>query len=405
MVKTLPASSGWLWRMLSILLLLAMLMASPRPANSQSTAAHDFAAILNQERQAGGIAPLSWSTLLAQAAQRHADDLAAHNLIDTTGSDGSTYRQRIRETGYRAWDDGLLVYETIWVGLGNAENAMSWFRNTSQEWENFMDPRFREVGVGYAESKNIHYFVISFGSRPGVLPVFINEGAESTDLPQIVIRLTNEEAVPLGEGRWIGEAIEVRLGETPNLEDTPWQPWEALMPWALSTDVPGDYEVYVEFRDGAGRTTISQDTIRLTAPGESEALPTVPRVEPTLPAVDPNNDSNIGGEGVQQTPGAEAPTSETPPITITTPGVATPGTEAPAATEAPSVPTGIATPQLPTPGVATPDIAATPTVDRATPAPQVLVSERQPTDWTLISVILLQGAALLLGGAAFLRRK
>lgn len=384
MVKTLPASNSWLWRALSSLLLLAMLLATPQQANLQSTAAHDLALILNQERQAGGIAPLSWSTLLAQAAQRHADDLAAHNLIDTTGSDGSTYRQRIRETGYRAWDDGLLVYETLWVGLGNAENAMSWFRNTAQEWENFIDPRFREIGVGYAESKNIHYFVINFGSRPGVLPVFINEGAESTNLPQVVIRLTNEEAVPLGEGRWIGEAIEVRLGETPNLEDTPWQPWEALMPWVLSTNVPGDYEVYVEFRDGAGRTTISQDTIRLTAPGEGDAFPTVPRVEPTLPAVDPNNNSNIGGEG------AETPTSEAPPIVI----------ETPATTEAPSAPTVVATPPSPTP-----DIAPTPTMAKATPAPQVLISERQPADWTLISVILLQGVALLLGVAAFLRRK
>lgn len=382
-MKTLSFSRCWLWRAFGSLLLLAALIATTRQAALQSTAPHDLTAILNQERQAAGIAPLSWSTLLAQAAQRHADDLAAHNLIDTTGSDGSTYRQRIRETGYRAWDDGLLVYETLWVGLGNADNAMSWFRSTSQEWENFMDPRFREVGVGYAESKNIHYFVISFGSRPGVLPVFINEGAESATLPQIVIRLTNEEAVPLGEGRWIGEAIEVRLGETPNLEDAPWQPWEDLMPWALSTDTPGDYAVYVEFRDGAGRTTISQDTIRLTAPGEDDALPTVPRVEPTLPTVDPNNNTNIGVEVT------ETPTSE-PPLSI----------ETPLATETTPAPTPAVTQATPVP-----DTAVTPPEPSATLPPQVLVNERQPADWTLISVILLQGAALVLGVAAFLRRK
>ncbi|OQA15376.1 MAG: Cysteine-rich secretory protein family protein [Chloroflexi bacterium ADurb.Bin360] len=382
-MKILSFSRCWLWRAFGSLLLLAALLITTRQAVLQSTAPHDLAAILNQERQAAGIAPLSWSTLLAQAAQRHADDLATHNLIDTTGSDGSTYRQRIRETGYRAWDDGLLVYETLWVGLGNADNAMSWFRSTPQEWENFMDPRFREVGVGYAESKNIHYFVISFGSRPGVLPVFINEGAESATLPQIVIRLTNEEAVPLGEGRWIGEAIEVRLGETPNLEDAPWQPWEDLMPWVLSTNTPGDYAVYVEFRDGAGRTTISQDTIRLTAPGEGDALPTVPRVEPTLPTVDPNDNTNIGVEVT------ETPTSE-PPLSI----------ETPLATETTPAPTPAATPATPAP-----DIAVTPPEPSATLPPQVLVNERQPADWTLISAILLQGVALLLGAAAFLRRK
>lgn len=373
-----PFSRPSRWsRTFALGLLLGLLFGVAQPAALQSEPARDFAGRLNQARLAEGLAPLSWSTLLAQAAQRHADDLAAHNLIDSTGSDGSTYRQRIRETGYRAWNDGLLVYETFWVGLGNAENALDWFHNDATQWSAFVDPRYREVGVGYAESQNLHYFVISFGSRPGVLPVFINEGAETTDRPQVVIHLTNEEAVPLGEGRWIGQAIEVRLGETPDLEDAPWQPWEPLLPWAFSNDTPGDYAVYVEFRDGAGRTTISQDTVRLTAPGEGEPLaPTVPHQEVTPP---PEPTVEATTVPTSEPPVMETPVVTAPPTPIPTLAVATP-TPAPTA-----------------------ELLSTPAL---TPTPvTALVSERRPVDWPLVSVVLLQGIALLLGLAAFLRRK
>ena len=98
MKRHLSRPSRWS-RALALCSLLALLFGAAQPAALQSEPTRDFAGRLNQARLAEGLAPLSWSTLLAQAAQRHADDLAAHNLIDSTGSDGSTYRQRIRETG------------------------------------------------------------------------------------------------------------------------------------------------------------------------------------------------------------------------------------------------------------------------------------------------------------------
>ncbi|HRT31073.1 MAG TPA: hypothetical protein P5211_01505, partial [Anaerolineae bacterium] len=198
-----------------------------------------------------------------------------------------------------------------------------------------------------------------------------------TDRPQVVIHLTNEEAVPLGEGRWIGQAIEVRLGETPNLEDAPWQPWEPLLPWVFSNDTPGDYAVYVEFRDGAGRTTISQDTIQLTAPGEGEPLaPTVPHQEVTPPP-EPTVEATT-------VPTDEPPVMETPVVTA-------PPTPIPTLAVATSTPAPTAEP------LSTPALTPTPVA--------ALVSERRPVDWPLVSVVLLQGIALLLGVATFLRRK
>ncbi|MBN1259869.1 MAG: hypothetical protein JXB35_04230 [Anaerolineae bacterium] len=347
-------------------------------AAGQQEPSRQFYTLVNQVRLGEGLPPLSWSTLLAQAAQRHADDMAANTIIDTVGSDGSTYRQRIREAGYRAWDDGLLVYETLWAGLGFAENALNWFLQNPEQWSAFVDSRYREVGVGYAEDgQGVHYFVISFGSRPGVLPIFINDGADTTDNPQVAIRLTNEEAEPLGEGNWIGEAIEVRLGNSPDLGDSPWQAWEPLLPWVLDGTSPGDYAVYAEFRDGAGRTTINEDTIRMTAPGEAPAA-TEPR--PDLPTPIPTGTP----EATEMPATGEAETS-----TATTEAAPTDAVT-PAATEI------IATPSAPQTAPPQPTWTPLPSIEE--PVVETTV------DWPLILVILLQAAAVALGFALFLRR-
>ncbi|MCJ7549928.1 MAG: CAP domain-containing protein [Anaerolineae bacterium] len=328
--------------------------------------------LLNQVRLNEGLAPLRHSTLLTQAAQRHADDLVTLGHLTHGGSDGSTYHQRIREARYQAWDDGLTVNEAIWMGLGSAEDALIWFY-TNPDWAVLTDPKYREVGIGHADDNGVHYFVVTLGARPGVLPVFINDGFGSTDSPVVALRLTNEEAVPFGDVGWIGNAIEIRISNTPDFDSQLWQRWEPLVPWALSSQEPGDYAVYVEFRDGAGRTAIAEATIRLVAPGESPPTPTPFLELPSAPA--------------EQTPGAVQPTVEPTPSSPST-------TASPEAEETPP-PTALD----PAGGTFTPYPTWTPL-----PTELPLAAEEQRTDWPLLLVILLQGAALLLGAAAFLKR-
>ncbi len=372
-------------RLLLALLLLGFVAVSP--AAAQEDPAGEFYQLLNQARLDAGLAPLGFSTLLAQAAQRHAEDISQMGRAVSEGSDGSTYRQRIREAGYRAWNDGLLTSEVNWMGLGDAADAVNWFRNNAEQGELLSDPRYREVGIGYDEDADgVRYFVIALGSRPGVLPIFINDGAEATDSPQVAVRLTNEEAEPLGEGAWIGQAIEVRLNDTPEFEEAPWQPWEPLLPWQLASTEPGSHAVYVEYRDGAGRTAIAEDTIRLVAPGEVPPTPTPLLVtDPltpteTIPPTEGSEGADEEGDADTSTPtdAAEAPVLLTPTATLP-PSETEPETAEPAAQITPR-PTWTPLP---------------------TDAP---IIERAPTDWPLIIALLLQGAALLLGFAAFLRQ-
>ncbi|MGC9349245.1 MAG: CAP domain-containing protein [Anaerolineae bacterium] len=362
-----------MWRALSLFVILCGLFLPTRTLKAQDEPHRRFYELINGVRLSQGLPPYGSSTLLHQAAQRHAEDIAELGNATHEGSDGSDYRQRIREARYQAWNDGLLVNEAIWIGLGTAEDAVNWFRS-NPEGAFFTDRLYREIGIGFAEDNGVRYFVINVGSRPGVLPIFINDGADVTDSPVVSLRLTNEEAVPLGEGNWMGQAIEVRVSNSPEFDEEPWQPWEPVLPWLLADVEPGDYAVYVEFRDGAGRTAVAEDTIRLVAPGEAPPTATPFAVSPA---------GSPAPEGVTTEP------SETPfSGTVTPPEIITPA------------PTMVA----PTPQVSDENFTPFPTW---TPLPDEtpVVFETTTVDWPVILALAFQGLALLLGVAAFLRRR
>ncbi len=360
------------WQRLALVLLAVFFMVMPVAA--QDDPRGRLLGLINQGRLNEGLAPLGNSTLLNQAAQRHAEDLVGLGRATHQGSDGASYQQRIREMRYQAWNDGLLVAEVVWTGLGSEEDALEWFVRNS-EWSTLTDARYREIGVGYADDDGVRYFVVNLGSRPAVLPVFINDGIQVTESPQVALRLTNEEAEPLGEGTWMGRAIEVRFNNVPDFTGLPWQPWEPLLPWRLADEVPGEYAVYVEFRDGAGRTAVAADTIRLVLPGES---PPTPTPFPLLTGMTPQPDDPISPE----TPVAPLP----------------PNTDQASESSTPDVP---AAPDTTDPdGAVIPYPTWTPLTSE-TP----LVGEPVETDWSLLLVLALQGAALLLGAVLFLRRR
>ena len=377
------------WRVGSMICVLgALLLWTYAPVTAQGEPAAEFYQLLNQVRLDNGLAPLGASTLLQQAAQHHAEDIATRGTASHEGSDGSDYRQRIRTAGYRAWNDGLLVNEAAWIGLGSASDALNWFRNDPASWELFVDARYREIGVGYAaDNQGAHYFVVTFGSRPGVLPVFINDGMGVTESPQVAVRLTNEEAEPLGEGLWMGKAIEVRLSDSPDFDDVPWQPWEPLLPWLLANTEPGDYAVYVEFRDGASRTTISEATVRLVEPGEAPLTPTPRPDSPPVSTLSPT----------------ASPTGETPAVSPTQ----DPGTLVSPTSTSPTSASPTSAPQMTgAPAASTPVVLGTP-LPTWTPLPieDTFSEEPSKTDWPVLTALALQGMALILGLAAFLRRR
>lgn len=56
-------------------------------------------ALVNTDREAHGLQPLSWDPIAAAAAQRHVEDMARHGFTSHWGSDGSVPEQRYTEAG------------------------------------------------------------------------------------------------------------------------------------------------------------------------------------------------------------------------------------------------------------------------------------------------------------------
>ena len=81
---------------LVIAALVACLVLVPVPLSAQQPdLRREWLARVNQLRLDEGLAPYSNFSLLNDAAQRHAEDLAANALSSTTGSTGSTPGHRI----------------------------------------------------------------------------------------------------------------------------------------------------------------------------------------------------------------------------------------------------------------------------------------------------------------------
>lgn len=359
------------WLALSILWLLGSLFLAGGIAAQEQDPLQVLLALLNQARLDQGLPPYELSEQLSSSAQRHADDMAAHDLDSSTGSDGSTIRQRTAEAGYVAWDSGRMVAESFWVGSGSAQAALEWLLTDPVQQENILGSSFREIGIGYAVAGGGNAcFVLDLGARPNVLPVFIDDDAETAESPVVAIHLTNEEAYPQGEGTLqMGRALEVRISNTPNFDASPWQTWEPLVAWTLAPE-PGEQTVYVQFRDGAGRQAAATDSIVLLAAEGEDAVPT-PAAPATMAA---------------PTPAAMATASP-----ATAPAVPSPG-------DTTGAPTTVPVTAVPSAGA----VASAST--SWTPQPSASASSSGAPGSPLPLLCVLQVVALLLGAALALRR-
>jgi uncharacterized protein YkwD len=397
------------------LIALIILGRSPGPGVEAQEAepAATWLRLVNEIRIDEGLDPYSQSRLLTDAARRHADDLAANGFADAgdphLGSDGTHEQERIREAGYAAWTRGggqTTVDENVWSGRGTPQDGLDFFLGDQVHRDNLLSEAYREIGIGVAtDDGGRSHYVLSFGARPNVLPIFVNDGAASTENAEVAVRLTNERIRPEGEGAtFIGEAIEIRISSDPAFEELPWQSWAPLVSWTLP-NTPGEHTVYVQFRDAAGRTAASADSIFLDlgTPATATPVPPTSTPEPPTPTPEPT-----------ETP--LPPTSPTP---------------APAATQVP--PTD--TPQ-PSPPTAPPTSAPTPTASSTPtsfyglvanitpfptwtplPSPEPTRVERERSDEAtlslpdmgdyggpLVAAGILQGVAILLGLYLALRR-
>lgn len=106
--------------------------------------------------------PLEGNTHLHEAAQRHADDMVANDFFSHTGSDGSQFQDRVRETAF----SGRPVAENIAGGNRSAEQTVRQWKNSDGHCRNMMKSGATHIGIGIAMGGEYGvYWVQVFGAK------------------------------------------------------------------------------------------------------------------------------------------------------------------------------------------------------------------------------------------------
>jgi uncharacterized protein YkwD len=132
--------------------------------------------LLNAQRSAHGVPPLSTNARLARAATGYAQEMASGKFFSHNSPSGSTPLSRIRSTRYldgaRSWQIG----ENLAWGTGPRATprliVSAWMHSPGHR-RNILDPTFREIGIGVAPGAPVDVgssppgatYATEFGSR------------------------------------------------------------------------------------------------------------------------------------------------------------------------------------------------------------------------------------------------
>jgi hypothetical protein len=127
----------------------------------------DVIDLVNLEREAHGLHPLSYDHQLATAARDHSEDMGNQNYFSHTSLDGRTVPDRISAAGYSYNTYG----ENIAGGQPTPENVIDAWMSSSGHRANILNSNFCDIGVGYAyqaDSTYRHYWTQNFGRKTGL---------------------------------------------------------------------------------------------------------------------------------------------------------------------------------------------------------------------------------------------
>lgn len=123
--------------------------AAPRlgsPQNPAAVSAAEVAILTNRERSEKDIPVLQRNSLLDQAAQMKAQDMAANGYYAHVSPDGTTPMHWVGKAGYKY----LIIGENLVVNRTDAEQVVDAFMGSPGHRANILRSDFTEVGIGVA---------------------------------------------------------------------------------------------------------------------------------------------------------------------------------------------------------------------------------------------------------------
>lgn len=127
----------------------AVQVGQPGDATCIATSAAEnqrIAARTNAARRQAGLPPVQANSLLADAAARHACDMARRGRMTHVGSTSSGPGDRLRALGYRP----AISAENIAAGPFSLEQVLHEWTISAGHRANMMLPQIRDVGIGQA---------------------------------------------------------------------------------------------------------------------------------------------------------------------------------------------------------------------------------------------------------------
>jgi uncharacterized protein YkwD len=143
---------------------------TPAGCNAQRNESFEsqVVALIAQVRSQNGLNALVVNDKLTAAALAHSVDMACNDYVGHTGTDGSTWTDRITVQDYAY----SYATENIYVGFpefgGTPDGAFNWWMNSQVHRDNILDPKVTEIGIGYVYTDNSSYggyYTIDF-ARP-----------------------------------------------------------------------------------------------------------------------------------------------------------------------------------------------------------------------------------------------
>jgi uncharacterized protein YkwD len=146
---------------------------SPAPNRSNTALEAEIIRLVNRERQRAGLAPLTVSGRLNQAAYLHTLDMVTisnlygpytahqHTLFGTTRPQLS---DRLDAAGYDTWTHSYAYGENIAFGYSSAAEVVAAWMNSPGHRANILSPFFTEIGVSVlADAAGRLFFTQNFG--------------------------------------------------------------------------------------------------------------------------------------------------------------------------------------------------------------------------------------------------
>lgn len=128
-----------------------------RPGVAEQSSASEILTLVNDERAKANCPALKENSKLTQAAQTHANDMAAHHLTGHTGSDGSNEETRLDRVDYkwRSWGENVSG-----PGYNSAKAHVDGWLGSAKHKATMLNCSYTETGVGTSGDYAVQMFGI-----------------------------------------------------------------------------------------------------------------------------------------------------------------------------------------------------------------------------------------------------